>query len=167
MHEGAGLAPDIMSVIGLEESIMRKLLLGCLLVVILSCTSGFAQGGGQGFPRVVGKWNFLKQTTDIAPAVLYTPPTGGVYRVTFVEELTIANGKGNADWVGGVSWMNALGQNPAQGIDINTFNPFSGSTVLNIRVAGKTPLVFSVSSSGDTSGAQYNIYVILEELEPL
>jgi hypothetical protein len=115
----------------------------------------------------VGRWKFLKQTTNIAPVILYTPPNGGIYRVTFVEETTIANGEPNPFWYGGVSWTNELGQNPATGIYLITQIPYSTSSTAAMRVAKGTPIIFSTSSHQDTSGAQYNIYVVLEEIEPL
>jgi hypothetical protein len=152
-----------MAVLATEDSIMRKLLLGCLLMLVMSCTSGFAQG----FPHVVGKWKFLNQTTDIAPVVLYTPQTGGIYRITFVQETTVGNGQHGAAWLGGASWTNEVGQNPAAGFYLATESPYSTSGTTVMRVARATPILFSTSSLGDTSNAEYNVYIVLEELSPL
>lgn len=146
---------------------MRKVSVLGLVLFVLSSFNGFAQSGGQGFPRVLGKWTYLNQTDTIPSVALYTPQTGGIFRVTFVEETTGANAKQNSYWDGGVSWTNEVGQNNPTGVLLYTQSKYSTGSTVVMRVAKGTPILFSTSSWGDVSSSRYNLYIVLEELSPL
>ena len=147
--------------------------IACLLATSLIGTACFGQTANKatasnpGFPRVVARLNLLNRTKELGPQVLYTPKKSGVFRVSAAMVCTVGNGNVQGSWSSQVSWSNEIGLIPpfsvaGVGVGVPSWSELSPIT---INVSGGTPIMFSVVSPSDTSGTQYNAYVILEQLE--
>jgi hypothetical protein len=153
-----------------------KLRLVCLGLILLICTGfSFAQseskdsGQNPGFPRVVARLNLFNRTKPIGPQTLYTPQHSGVFRISGAMACTIPNGQTQAYWLTEVTWTNEVGLNPPIGFSIVYTTQAGSSVFLNnpfvFNATGGTPISISTAPNLDTSGTQYNAYIILEQLE--
>jgi hypothetical protein len=142
----------------------KKLLL--LFVFCLSvCVGGSAKDGT---PHIVKRLNLYNQTGSIGPITLYTPKHAGVFRVNMVTVITVGNGKGGyfdgilgfTDRLGTAGTVLCCGLSSME--PSLPGNAMSGSAPVPDEI-GK-PLTLSVVAGGDTQGAQYNVYVVVEEL---
>jgi hypothetical protein len=147
-------------------------MLQLLVTLLISTTFCFGQsevkdsGQNPGFPRVVARVNLFNRTKAIGPQTLYTPKQSGVFRLSGTINVTVGNGESGTWYLSGL-WANEVASNNGSTIAIVGTNvPQSGTPI--------SPVVFNASKGtpisiqtdgGSTSGTQYNIYVILEQLE--
>jgi hypothetical protein len=142
----------------------------CFLLVVFfgSWSSSLGQNATKlTHPRIVATFERLGQTAGIGPTAIYTPKRWGTFRISIVMVGTVGN-QMNAYWLGALSFIDAAGENGGpntpfevmMGIDI----PRTSSVEFPIRAKPGKPLEFSVSSSGDTSGTKYNVWVVVEQL---
>lgn len=152
---------------------MRRIV--CLLVAVMLGSVCFGQTTkdamqNPGFPRVVAALNLLDQTNAVGPVTLYTPTESGVFRISGTMVCTISNGKSNTYWNTRVTWANENGHNnPTRFADVATYTigsslPSSGSPFV-FNANGGSAINITTSRTFDTSGSQYNAYIILEQLE--
>jgi hypothetical protein len=151
-----------------------KLSLASLAVVALSAVMCLSQEASKnsaqnpGFPRVVARLNLFNRTKAIGPETLYTPSKAGVFRISVAMVCTVANPKTDGYWSSEVIWQNETGQaGPLSVADVFVqsiqYSPNSQPFVFDAMTG--YPLVFQITPHGDTSGSQYNAYIILEQLE--
>ena len=152
----------------------RKIALLCLTLLI---STGFCiaqaqskdSGQNPGFPRVVARLNLFNRTKAIGPQTLYTPSHSGVFRISGAMACTIPNGQTQAYWLTEVTWTNEVGLNPPIGFSIVYTTQAGSSVFLNnpfvFNATGGTPINISTAPNLDTSGTQYNAYIVLEQLE--
>jgi hypothetical protein len=149
---------------------MKSRMLVVLTSLLLTAGMCFGQsapkdsGQNQGFPRVVAKLNFTDQTAEIGPVILYTPSKSGIFRATFVESCTETGPLGGS-WQGGIHWTNETGHNGPLGVYIFADQVLSTGNSFPFNAASGLPITFSVTAAGNPKDSQYNVYVILEQLE--
>jgi hypothetical protein len=145
--------------------------IACLLVTLLIGAACFGQTATKetaqnpGFPRVVARLNLLQRTKAIGPETLYTPTNSGVFRITTVMVCTIPNGSVTGVWKANVDWTNEVGPNSVAFDVVGTKSPGTGFIEWILNASAGTPISLSTSAFSDTSGSQYNAYIILEQLE--
>jgi hypothetical protein len=105
------------------------------------------------------KINFSKNRSDF-----YTPPKWGTFRVSMVMVLTVGNGSTFGAWGPLLYFYDGSGKNQGGGADVTANTPQTADVEFPIRAHAGKPLTFAVSSSGDTSGSKYNIWVVVEQL---
>jgi hypothetical protein len=140
----------------------KKLLL--LFVFCLSvCASGPAKDG---IPHIVKRLNLYNQTGAIGPITLYTPKHSGMFRVSTVMLLTVAN-KAQGFFASSVGFTDKLGAGILFGESSWLYTETKGGAIsgtIPVLDEGGQPLTLSVVADQEWQGAQYNIYVVLEEL---
>jgi hypothetical protein len=138
----------------------------CLLVVLFG---SWLSGSGQSAPKltspkIVATFERIGQTAEIPPTVIYTPPKWGTFRVSMVMVLTVGNGSTFGAWGPLLYFYDGSGKNQGGGADVTANTPQTADVEFPIRAHAGKPLTFAVSSSGDTSGSKYNIWVVVEQL---
>jgi len=76
---------------------------------------------------------------------------------------TVANNSNAGTWVSNVQLNDAAGAENI-GCNINTSQVQTYSVGVPARAKAGKPLVFSVEAQGDTNGAKYNVWVVVEQL---
>jgi hypothetical protein len=132
-------------------------------------TEGKDSAQNPGFPRVVARVNLFNRTKAIGPETLFTPQKSGVFRISGSMVCTVPNGQTQAYWLTEVSWTNEAGLNGPIGFSIVYTTTAGSSIFLNnpfvFNATAGTPISISTAPNLDTSGTQYNAYIILEQLE--
>jgi len=141
---------------------MHKKLLLLFVLCLFMCAGSAAKDS---IPHVVKRLNLYNQTGPIGPITLYTPKHSGMFRVNMTMLITVANGK-DGDFEGFLGFTAKLGVAATLGWgDVYTFND-GDATAATLPVPNESgqPLTFSTETGGDWQGAQYNIYIVVEEL---
>jgi hypothetical protein len=116
---------------------------------------------GQSSPIIVVQLSLLNQYR-ITPTTLFTPTTGGVYRIS--TYMSRRRGPINTGaWEMGLAWKdgnNAEGADP--GYINNTISGSANTTV--IRVSAGTPIHYSVHPIAEPT-FNYDLYITVEQLE--
>jgi hypothetical protein len=140
----------------------RKLLLLFVLCLFM-CAAGSAKDG---IPHVVKRFNLYNQTGAIAPITLYTPKHSGMFRVNTVMLITVAN-KAQGFFASSVGFTDKLGAGTLFGESYWLYTETKGgasSGTIPVLDEGEQPLTLSVIADQEWQGAQYNVYVVVEEL---
>jgi hypothetical protein len=124
-------------------------------------------GQNPGFPRVVARLNLLNRTKAIGPETLYTPTKSGVFRVSGTIVCTKAGNYGF--WFESITYTNEIGVNagfvePA-GVRSDIVESGPGTSATTFNAFAGVPIQFAIVTEFDTSGSEYNAYVVLEQLE--
>lgn len=138
----------------------------CLVFLFGSWPSIFAQNAPKlTTPRIVATFERLGLTAELPPTTIYTPKTWGTFRISIVMVGTLANGT-NASWIGAIRFTDGSGPNGPDGFGagLYTVSRETAVSAFPIRAKAGKPLKFSVTSSGDTSGSKYNVWVVVEQL---
>ena|SRR5579872_5855043 len=141
----------------------RKLILLFVLSLFM-CAGGAAKDG---IPHVVKRFNLYNQTGPIGPITLYTPKHSGMFRVNTFMVITVGNGNGGA-YCGYVGFTDKFGSSqvfatsPYCPQTANAGNAETGTTPGPMKAGAS--LKFSVGTAGSWQGAQYNVYIVVEEL---
>jgi hypothetical protein len=118
-----------------------------------------------GLPRVVARFSRENRTKGIQPVTIYTPSKTGLFRATVIFELTVGNHLTQGQsWTGSFEWANRVGVNTFRP-SVATTSPESVSFTQSFSAFQDIPMTFSIISSGDVSHTEYNVYVVLEQLE--
>jgi hypothetical protein len=137
----------------------------CLLVVLFgSWLSSFGQSAPKlTSPKIVATFERLNQTARIGQTTIYTPKTWGTFRVSIIMVGTVANGSNQGDWESDVQVFDAAGAYNF-GCQITTSIRQTNSVEVPVRVRAGKPITFAVNAQGNTDGAQYNVWVVVEQL---
>jgi hypothetical protein len=152
---------------------MQHKMASLFVTVLLAAGMCFGQTASKdsaqnpGFPRVVARLNLFNRTKAVGPQTLYTPTSGGLFRPTMVMVCTVGNGLTNSFWSGDVTWASEGGETTAEISSVGTQSPGNGGQFgpLTMRAVKGVPITVSTAANEDTSGSQYNAYIILEQLE--
>jgi len=152
---------------------MKSRIFVVLASLLLSAGMCFGQsttkdsGQNPGFPRVVARVNLLQRTKALGPETLYTPTKSGLFRVSGALNCTVGNDDQIAAWSAVVFWVNEIGSNQLQVVSVAVNTPQTGVSPYQVvfNASKGQPITLSVVSSFDTSGSQYNAYIVLEQLE--
>ena len=136
----------------------------CLLVVLFgSWSSSLGQKAPQfTTPQIVATFQRRNQTKEIKAATLYTPAAWGMFRISIVAVGVVANGK-NGFWSFEVHFTDGAGANSA-GTALSTQTRQTAASEFPIRAKAGVPIKLSVMPNDETSGSQYNIFVVVEQL---
>ena len=145
---------------------MRNKLLLLVVLSLFMCAAGSAKDG---IPHVVKRFNLYNQTGPIGPITLYTPKRSGMFRVNTFMITTVGNGNGGGAYCGYISFADRFGRSDRV---FSTPGPCLTTQSTEIAVAGTIPgpmkagasLTFTVDAEGSFQGANYNIYIVVEEL---
>jgi hypothetical protein len=125
-------------------------------------------GQNPGFPRVVAKLNLFNRTKSLGPQTLYVPKQSGVFRISAAIVCTIANNVESTDWAVSPGYTNEVGLNGGNPIASVPANFVSSSynfyAPLIFNSSSNTPITIVISGP-DNTGSQYNVYIVLEQLE--
>jgi hypothetical protein len=149
---------------------MKMRLVWMFVAVVLNAGWGFGQTATKdsaqnpGFPRVVARLNLRGRTDGVGPSTLYTPKTSTLLRVSVNMVCTIGNGLSEANWIGKLSYENEIGQNITL-FSVGCSLPLANPGTWIFSASKGNPITFATEPQGDTSGTQYNAYVVLEQLE--
>jgi hypothetical protein len=137
----------------------------CLLVVLFgSWSSSFGQSAPKfTTPQIVATFERLGQTKEIKPVTIYTPPHWGTFRVSIVMVGTVANHSSNF-WSAKVYYSDGAGNKNFVETDLDENTRQTNGAGFPIRAKAGTPLKISVTPVGDTSGSEYNVWVVVEQL---
>jgi hypothetical protein len=147
---------------------MRRATICLMLVLVVSWAKGVSQSVAKStskgsFPRVVATVRLFHQTGPISPTTIFTPEKWGVYRLSAVGVLTRAGGNGS--WNGGFQWTDGGGKESTDCLTLATMSTGSSScSSFALRDLSGKSLTYSVTQSGDTSGSEYNFFVVIEQL---
>ncbi len=109
------------------------------------------------FTGIVVSKQFLGVTTDISNAVIYTPDSDGVFRVTaYGQDSTNGGDPFTVSWTDTSSASHSITLNMA-----NNNNHFTGSSLV-IRDAASSSITMSVSS---ISGVTIDLYLTVERIQ--
>ena len=134
---------------------MRKTF--CLLVVlVVVCASGFGQSVPRfDSPKIVATFKSVGQTAGISPFTIYTPKNSGVFRISIVMVLTVANGN-LGSWNAVTLFTNGGGKDFGEPeVSLNTNHRTSEAAETPLRAKAGLPITFQVVSSGNTQGSKY------------
>jgi hypothetical protein len=142
----------------------RKLML-LFAVALATCAGGFAQDT----PHIVKRFHLYNQSGAIGPITIYTPKVGhgGMFRVNTFIVTTVGNG-GDADVCGYLGFTDRIGY--TQILAMTSSCPstklpgYVGVGTIPIPDEGGKPLTLQIYTFGDTSGAKYDVTIIVEEL---
>jgi hypothetical protein len=136
----------------------------CLLVVLFgSWSSSLGQKAPQfTTPQIVATFQRLNQTKQLGPVTLYTPPQWGMFRISIVAVGVVANGE-NGQWSFGVQFTDGAGTTSG-GTALSTASRETAVSEFPIRAKAGVPIKLSVIPNDETSGSQYNIFVVVEQL---
>jgi hypothetical protein len=139
---------------------MRKVF--ALLIVSLGLAVGsFAQTTAT-FPKVVAVFHRCNQTDTIATAPIFTPKAGGLFRFTIYGELLRGASEAAAWWSPTLTFTNHVGEQTYNYVwELSSTSATFGLTSWDRE---GFPIIFGVNSSGDVSGSEYNITIVVEEL---
>jgi hypothetical protein len=140
-----------------------------LLLLFVFCLSVCAVGSAKdGTPHIVKRFNLYDQTGPIGPITLYTAKRSRMFRVNTVCVTTVGNGQSGYLYAY-LGFTDKAGQGLA--IALNGYNAFSAGTAgdngegaVPVVDEGGQPLTLSIGGVGDWQGAQYNVYIVIEEL---
>jgi hypothetical protein len=141
----------------------------CLLVALCgSWSSGFGQSAPKfTSPRIVATFERLGLTAELPPTTIYTPKNWGTFRISVVLVLVKTNRIGNSYWLGVPRFTNAAGKNVTcycAGAFLYTDLPDTSGAEFPFRAEAGVPIKFTVTSTGNTSGSSYNVWVVVEQL---
>jgi len=145
--------------------LLASLLLTAGMCFGQSATKDSAQNSG--FPRVVATLNLLDQTITLPRQTIYTPPQSGVFRISATIVCTVANNLPGTTWTVSPGYTNEVGHNgnnPVATVSASTVSSSHNSAPLILNTSPGIPIAVQISGPGD-SGSQYNVYIVLEQLE--
>lgn len=150
---------------------MRKLKILLIAAIFCFCLNAFGQDATAGHkrddnPRIVAKVDLLNQTGPLSPLTIYTPKHSGTFRASTVVIETVACGcSGNYLPQFGLTYRNISFTETFNftGFYPSLVYPYNGVATMAAD-AGK-PMAFSVPASGNVTGSNYDIHIILEELD--
>jgi len=139
----------------------------CVLVMLFgSWLSSLGQSAPKAtFPRVVATFHQYGLTDALPPTTIYTPKKWGTFRVSIVMVGIKVNRK-YALWAGELQFLDAAGEDVPTSFAASLLTDVrrTASAEFPIRAKAGTPIKFSTTSSGDTSGSKYNVWVVVEQL---
>jgi hypothetical protein len=145
---------------------MHKKLLLLFVLCLFMCVGGAAKDG---IPHVVKRFNLYNQTGPIGPIALYTPKHSGMFRVNTVCVTTVGNGQ-SGYFYAEIGFTDKTGQGLALALNDDSIG-FSAETAgdngagtVPVVDEGGQPLTFSIGGVSNWQGAQYNVYIVVEEL---
>jgi len=145
---------------------MHKKLPWLFAVTLAMCASGSAEF----YPHVVKCFHLYNQTGAIGPVTVDTPRVGhgGMFRVNTFVVTTVGNGGagGICEHLGFTNKFGFSQVSPTNAAYCAGAGQ-AGDTIegtIPIADEGGKPITFSVSASGDISGAKYDVTIIVEEL---
>ena len=127
----------------------------------------YPSSSAQDTPHIVKRFHLYNQTGSIGPITVYTPKHGGMFRVNIFMLTTVGNGQeasvcpliGFNDRVGSTQIYATTSSCP------NTkLRGYTGVGTIPFPDEGGKPITLQVFTSGDTSGAKYDVTIIVEEL---
>jgi len=147
---------------------MRKNLVVFLTTLWLGlCGTGFAQTATSN-PQIIARVNLTGQTNPIPATTIFIPAADGLFRISGVMVITVANGDSTGDWGLGVNWSPDPGpQTLCCVIGANTRFVGGGVSVstITIRTDAGIPVSYFVQSTGNTRGTTYELFFTVERLE--
>lgn len=147
---------------------MRRAAISLLAILLSSWVNSASQSTQNGpsngtFPRVVASVRLFHRTGPISPTKLFTPGKWGVFRLSAVGVLTTTAGDGT--WNGGFQWTDGGKNESTVCLTLDTTS--TGSSSCNSFIFRDLPLhpvTYSVTQGGDTSGSEYNLFIVVEQL---
>ena len=137
----------------------------CLLIVLASAC-GLANAESA---QIVKRFHLYNQTGGIAPVAIYTPRAGhgGMFRVNTFVVTTVAT-KYSGSFCEQLGFTTRFGDTqayPTNGAFCASASQVGGNIEGTIPIAdeGGKPITFSVFTNGDTSGAKYDVTIIVEK----
>jgi hypothetical protein len=133
-------------------------IIGCLLA--LSC-SGFAQEASNAnspcptLPCIVASVSLINQPQSVYQVPIYTPPTTGLFRISYYEEVVGGFGMWTFTW----NWTDDLKRESYGPFLLNPETYFNVG-VPGMRVLAGTPITYTVTGHGI-----YNLFAIVEQLQ--
>jgi hypothetical protein len=118
-------------------------------------------------PRIVATFERFGVTGAISPTTIYTPKSWGTFRISIVLVGTVANGHQQSSYEGGILFTDGAGKNTPTASTVAilpTDVKRSGQVEFPIRAKPEKPIQLFVSANGHTSGTQYNVWVVVEQL---
>lgn len=148
---------------------MKKFMLG--MVLFGFSVSGFAQNGKvkrsdgtecTSFPCLVATVSLTDQISPIPQTVLFTSPTGGLFRVTEYLESSRVQG---STWGLTLNWTDDL-KTWSTGVFTTHAGSIGSGTWIMRAVTGK-PITYSVSTGQQLPPpeASFNLFITVEELQ--
>jgi hypothetical protein len=144
---------------------MHRKLFVVFVVVLATCVGGFAQDR----PRIVKRFHLYNQTGDTGLVKIYTPKAGhgALFRINTFMVTTVGNGVGGF-FCARLFFATKFGPNQVSATNGSCLLADQAGNIVQgtipIADEGGKPLSVIVSTAGDTSGAKYNVTIIVEEL---
>jgi len=150
---------------------MRRVTLASMAVLFCLCFNSIGQDATSARrddnPRIVAKLDLLNHTGPLSPITIYTPKHSGTFRASTVVIETVACGcSGNYLPQFGLTYRNnsfVETFNFTEFFPSETLYPYHG--VATIAADAGKPITFSVPADGDIAGSNYDVHVVVEELE--
>ena len=139
----------------------RCLLLGTFLIALSA--RGFGQEAKNqnspcaSLPCIVASVSLINQTESVYQAPIYTPPTTGLFRISYYE----INGQhGFGVWTLTWNWTDDLKDQAFGPFELQPGEYFNDG-VPGMRVLGGHPITYTVTGSGGS----YDVFAIVEQLQ--
>ena len=103
------------------------------------------------------------QTTSLGPTNIITPPTDGLFRLSYYVETIVAGSVGTLALAFG--WTDENGVQaitPVSSLSLTTTGYASGATIIHAKTTGT--INYTVTLMGVVGSPQYNLYIFLERL---
>jgi hypothetical protein len=143
---------------------MRKAL--SLLAVVLGLALGSFAQTTTTFPKVVATFSRADQSDVIPMATIFTPKAGGLFRFTIYCAVTKANPLTNQNtfWNPTVSFADDIGDVKLNEVLTVSRQSAGVLTESSFWDRAGVPISVGVGSTGDVSGTEYNIRIVIEQL---
>ena len=148
---------------------MRRAIIAVTAILLVTSITSLPSSGQNSrtwekFPRVVATVRLFRQTGPISPTKIFVPKKFGVYRLSAIGVVTLANGQ-NANWNTIFQWTDGGGKESTQCLTLPTEKTGSSScSSFALRDLKANSLTYSVTQSGDTSGSRYNLFIVVEQI---